>query len=172
MSTINDRIAAQNPIKHQVSSAPPPFLVPLLKLPLILYKARLGWLLGHRFALLTHRGRRSGKTYRTVLAVLRFDPRTREIAAISAWSGSQWFKNIVAAPPLSVETGRVHYVPLHRFLTASEIASLFEEYREKRPVFSRMVCRIPGWKWDASHEELLDLANELRGVVLSPASAP
>lgn len=49
----------------------------LLRLPALLYERDLGWLLGHRFLLLTHRGRTSGRTYRTVLEVLQFDPATR-----------------------------------------------------------------------------------------------
>ena len=38
----------------------PAFLIPMFKLPLLLYRLRLGWLLGRRFMLLTHVGRRSG----------------------------------------------------------------------------------------------------------------
>jgi hypothetical protein len=55
------------------------------KLPIALYRARLGWLLGHRFLLLTHRGRKSGKIHQTVLEVVRYDPATRESVALSAW---------------------------------------------------------------------------------------
>ncbi|RPI28328.1 MAG: hypothetical protein EHM70_16815 [Chloroflexota bacterium] len=51
----------------------PAFLVPIFKLPLVLYRLRLGWLLDHRFMQLTHVGRRSGKVRRTVLVVLSFD---------------------------------------------------------------------------------------------------
>jgi hypothetical protein len=40
------------------------------KLPITLYRAHLGWLLGHRFLLLTHRWRTSGKIYQTVLEVV------------------------------------------------------------------------------------------------------
>ena len=38
-----------------------------LRLPVHLYHAGLGWLLDHRFMLLTHQGRKSGRTYETVL---------------------------------------------------------------------------------------------------------
>jgi deazaflavin-dependent oxidoreductase (nitroreductase family) len=134
----------------------------------LLYRAGLGRLLGHRFMLLTHIGRRSGKVRQTVLAVLQFDPKTREIRAISAWSASDWYKNILALPALQVETGSTRYVPIHYSLSSEEIAALFEEYRSQHPIFSRIVCRIPGWKWDSSHEELLELAKTLRGVAFQP----
>jgi deazaflavin-dependent oxidoreductase (nitroreductase family) len=153
---------------YRENARPAAFLIPILKLPLLLYRTGLGWLLGHRFMLLTHIGRRSGKVRRTVLAVLSFDPKTREIMALSAWSASEWYKNILAAPALRVETGFTRYTPIHRSLSSEEIAALFEEYRSKYPMFSRIVCRIPGWQWDSSHKEVLELAKTLRGVAFRP----
>jgi deazaflavin-dependent oxidoreductase (nitroreductase family) len=142
------RLSLSNP--HRTNTRAPGYLIPILKLPVILYRLGMGCLLGHRFMYLKHLGRRSGKVRGTVLAVLRFDPSTSEIMAVSAWSASDWHKNIQAAPALQVETGFTCYVPLSRSLTSDEIAALFEEYRRKRPIFSRIVCRIPGWKWDSS----------------------
>ncbi len=150
------------------NARPPAFMIPILKLPLLLYRTGLGWLFGHRFMLLTHVGRRSGKVRRTVLAVLRFDPKTGEIMAISAWSASEWYKNIRTSPALQVDTGFTRYAPVHCSLSSEEIARLFEDYRRRHPIFSRIVCRIPGWKWDSSHEEFLELANTLRGVAFRP----
>jgi deazaflavin-dependent oxidoreductase (nitroreductase family) len=146
----------------------PAFLLPIFKLPLVLYRLRLGWLLGYRFMQLTHVGRRSGKLRRTVLAVLSYDSQTREIKAVSAWNASEWYKNIQVAPALQVETGFTHYTPEQRDLSSDEIARLFMDFRQQHPIFSRMVCRIPGWKWDSSYEEFLDLARTLRGVVFRP----
>ncbi len=121
----------------------PWFMIPLFKLPNLLYRLHLGWVLGKRFMQLVHVGRRSGKIRRTVLAVLRFDPQTREILAVSAWKGSDWYYNIQAAPALRVETGRVHYVPDQRTLSPEEITAAFMEYRQRHPYFSRLICRIP-----------------------------
>jgi deazaflavin-dependent oxidoreductase (nitroreductase family) len=143
-------------------------MIPFLKLPLPLYRIGLGWMFGHRFMLVTHLGRRSGKVRRTVLAVLRYDAETKEIMAISAWSASEWYKNILVCPALQVETGFTRYAPAQRFLAPEEIATLFEAYRRECPTFSRIVCRIPGWKWNSSHEELLVLAQTLRGVAFRP----
>jgi hypothetical protein len=96
------------------------------------------------------------------------DPTTKEIKAISAWSASDWYKNIRKLPALQVDTGFTRYVPVYDSLSSEEIAALFEEYRRKHPIFSRIVCRIPGWKWDSSHEEWLELAKTLRGVAFQP----
>lgn len=146
----------------------PRLLIPVFKLPLVLYRLRLGWLLGKRFMQLTHIGRRSGKVRRTILAVLRFDESTREVYAVSAWKGSDWYYNIRSAPALRLEIGSVRYVPLQRTLSAEEITAAFINYRGKHPVFSRMICRIPGWKWDSTYEEFLQLARTLHGVAFRP----
>jgi hypothetical protein len=49
---------------------PGPVLRRLLRAPSLLYDWHAGWLLGRRFLRLTHRGRRSGRRYRTVLEVV------------------------------------------------------------------------------------------------------
>ena len=150
------------------SEKAPSFMVPIFKLPIILYQLRLGWLLGNLFTQITHIGRRSGKIRKTILAVLRFDPQTQEILAVSAWKGSDWYYNIQAAPALQVESGRVRYIPKQRTLSPEEITKAFIEYRNQHPFFTRIICRIPGWKWDSTHEEFLELARTLHGVAFRP----
>jgi deazaflavin-dependent oxidoreductase (nitroreductase family) len=146
----------------------PSLLIPIFKLPVFLYRLHLGWLMGKRFMQITHVGRRSGKVRRTILAVLRFDDKTKEIYAVSAWKGSDWYYNIQATPALQVETGFLRYVPVQRTLSPEEITTAFLEYRQKHALFSRMICRIPGWKWDSTYEEFLELARSLRGVAFRP----
>ncbi len=151
-------------------SKPPRIMIPIFKLPLILYRVRLGWIFGHRFMLLTHIGRHSGKVRRTILAVLEFNPSTSEIKAMSAWSASDWYLNIQAHLALQVETGFTRYAPTQQTLSSEEIATLFVNYRNKHPFFSRIVCRIPGWNANSTYEEFLELARTLRGVAFRPRS--
>ena len=150
------------------SARAPAFMIPIFKSPIFLYRLGLGWLLGHRFLMLTHVGRRTHKIHRTILAVLRFDERTQEIMTMSAWSQSDWYKNIQAFPALRVETGFTRYAPEYRSLSPAEIAELFVQYRDKHPLFSRVVCQIPGWKSDSNYDEFLELARSLRGVAFRP----
>ena len=163
--TVNQTSQTQVEKKNEKA---PSILIPMFKLPLFLYRFHLGWMLGNRFMQITHVGRRSRKVYRTILAVLRFDEKTREIYAVSAWKGSDWYYNIQAAPALQVETGLMHFVPTQRTLSAEEITTAFMEYRKQHPIFSRMICRIPGWKWNSSDEEFLELARTLHGVAFTP----
>jgi hypothetical protein len=80
-----------------VAAAPPPALKWLLRAPVALYGVRGGWLLGHRFLLLAHRGRRSGRVHRTVLEVVSWSASTREAVVVSGFGHSaQWYRNVLA----------------------------------------------------------------------------
>ena len=151
-----------------VSEKAPSFMIPIFKLPVLLYQLRLGWLLGKYFMQLTHVGRHSGKVRKTILAVLRFDEATGAVYAVSAWKGSDWYYNIQSAPALQVEIGSVRYGPKQRTLSPEEIAAMFIEYRKLHPIFARIVCRIPGWNANSTYDEFLELARTLRGVVFEP----
>jgi deazaflavin-dependent oxidoreductase (nitroreductase family) len=167
---MSNQKSSTNVISRAISGSgkAPSFMVPIFKLPVFLYRLRLGWLLGKRFMQLTHVGRRSGKVRRTILAVLRFDEDTRAIYAVSAWKGSDWYYNIQSTPALQVEIGSVRYVPKQRTLSPEEIATTFIEYRKCHPIFARIICRIPGWNADSTYDEFLELARTLRGVVFEP----
>ncbi len=84
---------ARNTPRSGCLARAPQLMLPIFRLPLPLYRLGLGSLLGHRFMLLTHTGRRTGKVHRTVLAVLHFDPVTHEVKVMSAWGRSDWVKN-------------------------------------------------------------------------------
>jgi deazaflavin-dependent oxidoreductase (nitroreductase family) len=155
-------------VPSQKKQKAPAFMIPFMKMPLILYRLELGRMFGKRFMLITHVGRRSGKVYQSVLAVLRFDDRTHEIMVVSPWSGSNWYRNIQETPAVEVETNGIRYAPTQRSLSPEEIAKLFGDFRQERPIFSRMVARIPGWNIDSSYEEFLALARTLHGVSFLP----
>lgn len=61
------------------------------RLPIWLFRLHLGWLLGGRFLLLTHKGRTSGKLHQTVLEVLQHDQIHDTYAVFSGWGEqSDW----------------------------------------------------------------------------------
>lgn len=126
--------------------------------------------MGHRFMMLAHVGHHTGKLRQTILAVLSFDPGTREIKAISAWRGSDWFHSIQASPGPQVECAGNRYTPKHRLLTAAEIATLFIDYRRAHPLFSSIICRIPGWTINSSYQEFVELARTFRAIAFRPTA--
>lgn len=100
--------------------------------PVWLYRLHLGRLLGGRFLLLRHQGRKSGTPYENVLEVI--GARGDEVYVVSGFGPtSSWVRNIRANPPLSVETDGRRFVPDVRFLESGEAAAVLAEYAKDHP---------------------------------------
>jgi deazaflavin-dependent oxidoreductase (nitroreductase family) len=87
--------------------SPTGFLRMLLRSPLWLYRLHLGWLLGPRFLLLTHWGRRSGLPRQTVVEVIQHDTATGTYFIASGWGEkSDWLRNLQKTPEVTVQVSR------------------------------------------------------------------
>lgn len=131
-----------------------------------LYAAGLGWLLGHRFLLLEHRGRRSGRPYRTVLEVLSWDPATREAVVMSGFGRkSQWYRNVLAAGGAEVRIAKLRFTAGVRAVDPEEAARIFAGYERRNrlaaPVIRRVLSRLSGVPYDGSPEARLRLVDAL-----------
>lgn len=74
--------------------------------PLLLYRARLGWLLGERFLRLAHRGRRSGRRRETVLETIGRDEDRALYVVSGRGERSDWLRNLMVEPRATIDTGR------------------------------------------------------------------
>jgi deazaflavin-dependent oxidoreductase (nitroreductase family) len=133
------------------------------KTPDWLFRFRLGGLLGHRFLELTHRGRKSGRLYRTVLEVVRYDPRTHESVVCSGWgTQADWYQNIIAHPPIAVETGGCRYPnPQFRELAPEENYPIVAEYVRRLPPIARPLAYRLGLDVRGTEEERRDHSQHL-----------
>jgi deazaflavin-dependent oxidoreductase (nitroreductase family) len=114
--------------------------------PWLAYRLGLGWLFGHRVVLLEHRGRTTGRPVRTVLHVVRWDPATRHVlVAVRPGPSTDWYRNVLAHPPVRVTIGRERNVPGSAVpLPDDEARSELERARARRPGFPGRVVR-PLW---------------------------
>lgn len=119
-----------------------------LRAPVWIYRLRLGRLLGRRFLLLRHRGRRTGAVHETVLEVIGRGG--DEVFVISGFGPrSDWLRNIRESPPLLVETGGRSFVPDARFLDVEEAVSVLGLYAERnRRAASILGKRLYGGEFD------------------------
>ena len=112
----------------------------LLRFPILLYRLRLGFLLGHRFLLLTHMGRKSGRPRQVVLEVVRYDESTGTcIVASGRGERSHWFRNIQKTPRVTVTLGRQRLPAEAIRLTWQEAEQEFLEYARRRPLAFRIL---------------------------------
>jgi deazaflavin-dependent oxidoreductase (nitroreductase family) len=142
----------------------------VFRIPLPLYRVGLGWIFGHAFLLLVHRGRKSGRTYQTALKVLTTEPRSHEVIVFSAWGeSSDWVRNIQAGPALEVRLGRERFVPAHRFLTEEEASSVVVAYRRRNPLRFRMLSWLLAWGDLRSDEAVRAFVRSRPFIALRPA---
>jgi deazaflavin-dependent oxidoreductase (nitroreductase family) len=145
----------------------------LLRAPVALYAVNAGWLLGHRFLLLAHRGRRSGRVYRTVLEVVAWDAERSEAVVMSGFGrSSQWYRNILASNPVEVRIGRRRFSPLVRQLDADEAVRVVTGYEKRNriaaPVIRAVLSKTAGFRYDGSESARYRLVHALPLVALRP----
>lgn len=138
-------------------------------MPIYLYRIGLGWLLGRRFLLLVHRGRKSGLLRETVLEVLLHDPDTRESVVLSAWGEkSDWYRNVAATPALEVRTGGQRYVPEQRFLAPQENHAVISDYGRRHPLAFGAFARVFGYPLHGTEAARREVTRSLRLVAFRP----
>ncbi len=137
--------------------------------PVWVYRLHLGWLLGHRFLLVTHRGRRSGKIRQTGVMVLHYDPCSHTALVAAGSKNADWYRNVQASPAVEIAIGRERYRPEQKFLEPHKIAMVLSWSRRHHPVTARVQSLFFGWPWKASDAELLNLAQSLGGISFRPA---
>jgi deazaflavin-dependent oxidoreductase (nitroreductase family) len=145
----------------------------LLRLPAALYRAHAGWILGHRFLCLTHRGRRSGRRYSTVLEVLAWKPATREAVVISGFGRkANWYRNVLADGAVEVEIARECWLPQARALEPEEAVGVLADYERRNrllaPVVRRVLSRLAHLDYDGSPASRLAVVDALPLVAFRP----
>ncbi|MDJ0770085.1 MAG: nitroreductase family deazaflavin-dependent oxidoreductase [Ilumatobacter sp.] len=96
--------------------------------PIGLYRIGFGGLLGGRFLLLEHTGRKSGLQRRTVLEVLESGDDGPVIAS-GFGEGSQWCRNVMATPDVWITRGRTRTQAKADRLGHDDAVEVFERYR-------------------------------------------
>jgi deazaflavin-dependent oxidoreductase (nitroreductase family) len=123
------------------------------RLPLALYAAGLGRILGRRLLVLHHTGRTTGLDRRVTLEVVAYD-RTRGSWTVASGFGPKaaWYRNLRHTPAALVEfSGRRFAVTAH-FLPAGEGAELMARYAPQHPRLARRLCAFMGFEVDGSTE--------------------
>lgn len=114
----------------------------------------MSWLFGHRFAVVTYKGRRSDRTCRTVLWVYRYLPDTGAITVVSVWGDSDWLRNIRSKPATLIQAGRNGFVAGQQFLGTGQIVALVKAFRRDHRWIAPGQARLMRWPWPATDEQL------------------
>jgi deazaflavin-dependent oxidoreductase (nitroreductase family) len=132
-----------------------------LRAPIWCYRLGGGWLLGKRFLLLTHTGRKSGLSRQTVLEVVDYNPDTDTYVIASGYGKqSHWYRNILKTPDVTIQVGqRRMHVKAH-VLTPEESGEAMVRYARRYPTAARFICRKVGYRVDGSEDDYRMVGHE------------
>lgn len=118
------------------SSSPQGLLRFLLRLPIWLYRAHLGWLLRHV-------GRKTGLLRQTVIEVVHYDQATDTYMIASGWGEkSDWLRNIEKTPTVFVNVSGRHFEATARRLTLDEAQQALLDYAQHHPATFRALAKL------------------------------
>jgi len=111
----------------------------LVRAPIALYRAGLGWALGPRLVMIEHRGRRSHEPRFVVVEVVERGP-GRLVVASGFGTSAQWYRNLAANGVAYLSTGRARRVRADvRLLDERESAERLGRYAAAHPTaFARL----------------------------------
>jgi deazaflavin-dependent oxidoreductase (nitroreductase family) len=141
-----------------------------VRLPLWLYRVRLGWVLGERFLRLTHIGRKSGQSHQTVLEVVDHDRATDSYIVTSGWGEkSDWFQNILKTPQVVINVGRRRLDVTAEHLSIDEAEQWLFNYAQAHPhTFQSLAKFMTGEQLSTSRADCRRVAEAVPVVAFRP----
>lgn len=118
-----------------------------MRAPAVLDRPRSRWLLNALspapVVVLVHRGRRSGRIYRTPVEAVVEDAERGELVVCPMWGeSSDWYRNVIAGGLVEVrlrgEGQRLEW----RRLSDEERPQALATYRREHPLYSRAILRM------------------------------
>ncbi len=139
------------------------------RLPLWLYRTGLGVLLGRRFVLINHIGRKSGRRRQVVVEVALHDRATGAVTVVSGFGpGSDWYRNLLAHPGASIQLGarfsQVQAVPV----PPAQAAEVMVDYARRHPRAARRLSRFMGFVVDGSDDDYRAVGRQVPVLRLTP----
>jgi len=164
----------RKPIMKIVKAVEPPagFTRALFRLPIHLYRLRLGWLFGNRLLLLNHIGRVSGKAHQTVLEVAEHDTTDDSYTVASGWGPTAaWYRNILHNTNVSIQVGTrtisVTAVPLSK----EQGGDIFSRYAARHRRAAKFILpRVLGFSVDGSDNDFRAVGERLPFVRFVPCA--
>jgi deazaflavin-dependent oxidoreductase (nitroreductase family) len=134
----------------------------LFRAPIWLYRMGLGGLLGGRFLLLNHIGRKSGLPRQTVLEVAG---KNRDTAAYLVASGfghqSDWYRNILAAPDVTIQVGTAKFRATAVPLSPDDSGCAMVDYAQRHPRAAQQLMNLCGYEVDGSDQDYYRMGHDI-----------
>lgn len=159
---------------EKIKNVQPPhgFSRVMYRLPVWLFHVHLGWLLGNRFLLLTHTGRKSGLPRQNVLEVLQYEPASSTYQVLAAWAEkSDWVRNVMKTPEVVITVGHRRFDACAVRLSPEEAERSVMAYMRRHPTAARVLPRLLGYRVDGTEEDFCALARLGTVFAFKPVAA-
>ena len=141
----------------------------LMRAPILFYKLGLGGLLGKRFLLLQHTGRKSGLPRQVLLEVVHHDEASGAYYIAAGFgASSDWFLNLQTTPQAEIQVGR-RSLPVHaQVCDVAEATQTLRTYAQRHPRAAKTLAAFMGYTTDGSVEDFASLGATIKLVRLAP----
>ena len=126
----------------------------LFRFPIWFYRLGLGWLLGGRFLLLNHTGRKSGRPRQTVLEVVNYDKATDTYyVAVGFGPKTDWYRNLLKTPEATIQVKQRKLDVTADPLTPEASGEAMVDYARRHPTAARNLSHLLGYNVQQGTEE-------------------
>ncbi|RMG89777.1 MAG: nitroreductase family deazaflavin-dependent oxidoreductase [Chloroflexi bacterium] len=134
----------------------------LFRLPIWLYRLRLGRLLGYRFLLIHHVGRKTGLPRQAVVEVVRYD-REQGVFIVAAAFGrkTDWYQNILKQPEVTIQVGGQTLAATAEPLAVVQGGAEMVDYARRHPGTARALSRMLGYVMDGTEDDYRQLGESI-----------
>jgi deazaflavin-dependent oxidoreductase (nitroreductase family) len=129
----------------------------------------MGWLLGGRFLMLTHTGRKSGLPRQVVIEVVRHDKKSDTYYVASGWGEkSDWFRNVMKNPEVVIRSGGRTMDMRAERISPDEAEDEMLDYYRRHPATLRELARAMGYRTDGTEADVRALGRLVPMVAFTP----
>ena len=125
-----------------IEQSPGKLLWAINRIPTWMFKLGLGGLLGDRFAMVVHRGRKTGRMNTVIVEVANGSHADGRIVVVCAYGErAQWWQNLKHSPTVKLEIGgKTYMAPRHEFLQKKDTEEAIASYWRRYPKFGEMLA--------------------------------
>ena len=154
-----------------IQKKPSGILRALFRAPILFYRMNLGFLLGRRFLMLTHVGRKSGLPRQTVIEVVDHDKESGIYYVAAAWRiKSDWYQNILQNPRVTFQVGKMKFEAEAVQTSAKEAELIYWAYAQKHPFAMRELSSLMlGERVPPTRQTCKRLSESIPLIALKPA---
>jgi deazaflavin-dependent oxidoreductase (nitroreductase family) len=149
------------PVKIKDVKPPSGFNRLLWRAPIWLYRWNLGWMMGGRFLLLNHVGRKSGLPRQAVVEIVAHDPESGQYSIASGFGAkSDWYQNLRATPEITIKVGSKDISVTAVPLSPDESGAAMVDYAQRNPTAAKGLMRVCGYQVDGTNEDYYTMGYE------------